>query len=219
MQREYFDESECRWSNPKTLILAGPSSSGKSTACFEMIRNRDRLFKNENRMRVQYHLPVGASIHVPEFIKSDELVTFHEGVPDFESVPEETMIILDDMMNLIDQSIVQAYTRFSHHRRLIIVMMVHNVFPPESKLFRTITLNVNIMVVFKITRDMNQLKTLVRQVDPVKWKTIFQAYQHAVSRPYGYFVIDFSPATNDRLRFRANSFESDPELREIIYQV
>lgn len=142
MERNYFDESEYRWENPKTFIVAGASSTGKSTIIFEIIRSRDKLLASEKRLKVFYHLPANHKIEVPSDVRNDELVTFHENVPIFDSHVEPCIIVLDDMASEIDESVLKAFTMHSHHRKLTVILVIHNLYNPEKKsLFRTLSLN------------------------------------------------------------------------------
>lgn len=220
MEREYFDENEYKWSNPKTIVLAGASSTGKSTICFEIIRSRDKLLASEKRLKVHYHLPENHRIFVPKDIQDDEMVKFHEGLPNFNSHVEPCIIVLDDMASQIDESVLEAFTRHSHHRELTVILVIHNIFHPEKKsLFRTLSLNTGIFILTKNIRDASQVMTLARQIDPKRAKGIFEAYSEAVSRKFGYFVIDCGTTTNNKLRFRTNIFNTDPAPRNVVYYV
>lgn len=220
MESHYFSEEECSWQHPKTIIISGASSTGKSTLIFEIIRNRDRVLRSENKLPVRYHLPESHKIDVAEDLRQDSLLKFYEGLPNFDSIHEQCIIVLDDMASLIDQSVLQGFLRHSHHKKVSILLVVHNIYHSENKnIYRTISLNTNIFFILKNVRDTVQIRTLAQQIDPFKSKAILEAYKDAVSRRWGYFVIDFSPTTNDRLRFRTNIFDSDPSPRNVIYLV
>lgn len=220
METKYFDEQEIRWKHPKTIIVSGASNTGKSTIIFELIRNRDELLISKNRLPVRYHLPAQHRIAVDDDIIQDNLVKFFEGLPDFTAIHEPCIVVLDDMASQINESVLEAYTMHSHHRQISVILVTHNLFHAENKnIYRTISLNTNLFFLTKNVRSPQQIRTLAQQIDSGKTKNIVQAYKDAISRPFGYFVIDFSPTTDDRLRFRTNIFPSDPPPHNVVYLV
>lgn len=220
METQFFDYEEIRWKHPKTIIVSGASNTGKSTIIFQIIRNRDELLMSENRLPVRYHLPEQHRIAVDEDIRQDNLVKFYEGLPEFNSIHEPCIVVLDDMTSQINESVVEAYTRHSHHRQITVVLVTHNLFHAENRnLYRTISLNTNLFFLTANVRSPQQIRTLAQQIDSGKTKNIVQAYKDAISRQFGYFVIDFSATTNARLRFRTNIFPSDPPPRNVVYLV
>jgi cytidylate kinase len=219
MQQEYFGLDDLRWKNPVSIVLSGPSNSGKSTICFNLIRHREHFFMSNTKLKVLYHLPARHKIYVPPEILADRGVTFHEGNPDFSAINEPCIIFMDDLGSEINADVVEAYTRYSHHKQISVVLIVHNIFQRDSKnYFRTISLNTSVFFLTNNPRDRRQISTLASQIMPTNSKLIVDAYNDAIStRSYGYLCIDCSQNTKNKLRLRTNLFPEDPSPRNIIY--
>ena len=81
-------------------------------------------------------------------------VEFQHGLPqmsDFDG-REPVLLVIDDLMNEVDDSVVNLFTKGSHHRNVSVVLMVQNLFY-KNKHVRTISLNTHYMVLFKNPRD------------------------------------------------------------------
>ena len=88
------------------------------------------------------------------------------------------------------------------HRGLSTIYIKHNFFQ-QSKLGRDVELQNTHIVLFKSPRDVMQVTTLSTQLglgsELVDW------YRDATSVLFGHLLIDFSPRTDDRLRYCTNS--------------
>ena len=88
------------------------------------------------------------------------------------------------------------------HRGLSTIYIKHNLFH-QSKLGRDVGLQNTHIVLFKFPCDVMQVTTLSTQLglgsELVDW------YRDATSVPFGHFLIDLSPRTDDRLRYCTNS--------------
>ena len=87
-------------------------------------------------------------------------------------------------------------------RGLSTIYIKHNLFR-QSKLGRDVVLQNTHIVLFKSPRDLMQVTTLSTQLglgsQLVDW------YRDATSVPLGHLLIDFSPRTDDRLRYCTNT--------------
>lgn len=122
----------------------------------------------EDFERVIYCLPNGHAISVPDFIRNDDKVVFHQGLPNFDKFVDgkPNLIVLDDMMQDSNEEVMNLFTRHSHHRNLTVVFLVQNLFFGGSKYFRTISLNVGALVIMKNPREKHQITTLSTQLYP-----------------------------------------------------
>ena len=88
------------------------------------------------------------------------------------------------------------------HRGLSTIYIKHNLFH-QSKIGRDVELQNTHIVLFKSPRDVMQVTTLGAQLglgsELVDW------YRNATSVPFGHLLIDWSPRTDDRLRYCTNS--------------
>lgn len=140
-------------------------------------------------------------------------VQFHEGLPqssDFENDHLPKLVIIDDLMRESSKgSIVDLFTKGSHHKNLSVIFISQNLFH-QGKGQRDISLNTNYIVVFKNPRDRAQISHLARQICPEDPKFLQEAYFDATSKPHGYILFDLKQSTPENCRFRTSIFPSDP---------
>ena len=106
------------------------------------------------------------------------------------------ILVIDDLMKLAvkDTNIMSAFTEGSHHKNLSVVLLMQNVFHKGSHA-RTMSLNVQYMVLFKNARDQQQIQTLARQIFPIDWRRFLQYFEEQTSKPYRHVILDFHPLT------------------------
>ena len=140
-------------------------------------------------------------------------IEFVKGIPvdlqedRFLDVRMKNLVIFDDLMSEAakDNRIVDLFTKGSHHRNLSVIVLVQNIFH-QSNGMRTISLNSHYLVLFKNPRDKGQVNILARQIFPDKVDHFMQTYDQAMSKPYGYVVIDLHPQTPDHQRLYTDIF-------------
>lgn len=201
---------DIRFQNPFTFLIAGPTSSGKSSIVFRLIQHRKKLMK-ENLDGILYCLPIGQKIEIPQNIREDSLVKFLHGLPDFKkfTIGKSYLVILDDLMSETNADLMNLFTRHSHHRNISVIFLVQNVFFGGSKFFRTISLNCHYILCTKNPRDRQQITTLATQLYPENVKFLREAFSDATKKPYQYLLFDLTQTCCDTLRFRANIFPDD----------
>lgn len=199
---------DVRFQIPFTCLISGMTGSGKSSITFKLIKYRRKLIAGEI-VKVLYCLPSKQTIEVPNFIRRDRMVSFHEGLPDIQTLPSNTLLILDDMMSETDSNIMQMFTRESHHRGISVCFLVQNLFFAVNKYFRTISLNCHYMIITKNPREKMQISSLASQVYPENVKFLKEAFFDATKKPFGYLLLDLTQRCSDKLRFRTNIFPCD----------
>ena len=113
------------------------------------------------------------------------------------------MVIFDDSYeNIFSSKIFVDAATAGRHRGLSTIYIKHNLFHGR-KLGRDVELQNTHIVLFNSPRDLMQVTTLGAQLglgsELVDW------YRDAMSVPFGHSLIDFSPWTDDRLRYCTNS--------------
>jgi hypothetical protein len=197
--------------HPSSLVIAGPSRSGKTT----FLR---KLFEQ----RMIYPFPVKIVLVFGEWQKEYDrmrtmlpIIEFVKGPMSEELYDQfdpaiENMLVLDDQMtdagntNQLEKYFVQG----SHHKNLTVVFIVQNIFN-KGKAMRSSTLNTNYLTLYKSPRDRAQIGCLGRQMYPDKWRAFLAAFQHATEDPYTYMLVDLLPDTPDEYRLRGNIFNED----------
>ena len=113
------------------------------------------------------------------------------------------LLIFDDSCEKICNS--KAFVDIAtagRHRGLLKIYNKHNFFH-QSKLGRNVELQNTHIVLFKSPRDVMQVTTLSTQLglgsELIDW------YRDAASVPFGHLLIDWSPRTDDRLRYCTNT--------------
>ena len=128
---------------------------------------------------------------------------FRQGLPQayFLEQLENCVIILDDLMDLAmkQPAILSIFTEGSHHRNVSVIFLSQNVFH-QGKHSRTMSLNVQYMVLFKNARDQSQIQTLARQMFPTDWRQFLNHYKVETGKEFGHVILDLHPRTPDNQR-------------------
>jgi len=137
-------------------------------------------------------------------------VVFHQGIPDLNDFDgrEPTLLVIDDLMSETNETVVNLFTKSSHHRNISVLYLAQNLFP-KNKFARTISLNAHYMVLFKNPRDASQFANLARQMYPGNSHFAVDAYKDATREPYSYLLVDLRPEQNDELRLRTSIFPGE----------
>ncbi|KAF4528094.1 hypothetical protein B566_EDAN014527 [Ephemera danica] len=134
-----------------------------------------------------------------------------------ENKSKPRLIIIDDLMEEVDSTVVSLITRGSHHGNASVIYITQNMFQ-QGKEQKTISLNSHYTCLFKNPRDSQQITFLARQLCPANPNFIQQAYIDATSRPFGFLFLELKQETPDEYRYRANIFgEGDPPF-PVVYQ-
>ena len=157
-----------------------------------------------------------------EMKKEIRNIEFYEGLPDRERLSEWNrmnshlkLIILDDLQKAsASNDIVDLFCVLSSHMNYTVFFLVQNVFG-DSKKLRTISLNAHYFLIFKNQRHQAQVQTLLSQILPGESTFFMDAYKKAVSRPYGYLLVDIHPRGNTSYILRTNIL---PHETMIVYK-
>jgi hypothetical protein len=199
--------------HPFTMIVAGPTMSGKSTWIKNLLLlNKQLISPAPERIlwiykrwqplydELKYWIPSMKFIQgITEDIKTDKFINSRE----------RTLLIIDDMMKdaTQDKEICELFTEGAHHRNLSVICIMQNLFN-KGKENRTMSLNSQYIVLFKNPRDRQQIATLARQMYPGNSNKLLDAYERAVSVPYGSLILDLKQVTPESMRFQTDIFKS-----------
>lgn len=190
------------WKHPFTAIISSPTGCGKSSFIKRFLKEKvhSTPFKD-----IIYCVPEGQT---PD--KAIPYTLLHEGVLDPTTLTDlkPRLIILDDLMREADSSIVDLFTKGSHHRNLRVIFVTQNIFN-QGRGRRVMSLNAHYIVFFKNPRDKQQIRHLGRQVCPENPHFIQEAFLDATKDAFGYLLFDLTQTTPDVYRYRTNIFPSD----------
>ncbi|EFA11822.1 hypothetical protein TcasGA2_TC005055 [Tribolium castaneum] len=196
---------DLRFKSPFTAIVAGPTACGKTHFIIRFIKHLSLICDTEFE-RVLWFYDEWQPLYQNNDINNNlQRIEFRQGVPDineFDGV-KATLIILDDLMREANGSVVDIFTKGSHHRNLSVFNITQNLFY-QGKGQRDISLNANYIVYFKNPRDKAQINFLARQIFPENIKFVQESYKDATMRPHGYLLIDLKQNTPDDFRIRTN---------------
>lgn len=194
--------------SPCTISLAGGTKSGKSTWIFQLIKNRDDLFKQKTTKVIYCY-----GIWDKNF-ESVSDVEFIKGIPsDIENINPEfsfdqsshVLLILDDLVHdIVNNFDVQnLFTRGSHHSNVSVVFTSQNMYY-QGRCGKTIRNNVMYWVVFNKSCDLLQLSTLGSRYG------IKPALMYAIDdnqyTMYAYILIDLCPTNVSKIKVLTGIF-------------
>jgi hypothetical protein len=198
--------------HPCTVLVAGPTSCGKTTFVKDLILS-DNLQPPPEEIYWIYNE------HQPALVSAlGHKVQFLEGVPeeleDIVRRPCRKLVVLDDSMNEIEKDvrISKLYTRGSHHNDTSVIVVVQNLFH-QGKCMRNISLNSHYICLFKNPREVGQITRLASQMyTPNLRHFMVDAFKKATSKPHGYLLCDLRPETEELQRLKANVMDDYPTV-------
>lgn len=205
---------DVRFPLSRSMIVSGPSCSGKSHFVSMLLKDRDVYFDPAPRRILWYY---GEVKPTPPAASG---VLYKKGLPtekDVESFQGD-VVVLDDLMWESRSSVPvgNLFTRVAHHRQCFIIHITQNLFQGGS-ITRTQSLNAHYFVLFKNPRDRLQITHLARQIYPRQQEFFLQSYEDATRRDYGYLLLDLGPTTREEMRLRTNILLEDKQYH--IYMI
>jgi GTPase SAR1 family protein len=197
-----IDVTHSRFKHPFTCIVAGPTSSGKTVLVRKILQNYKNLFTlQKERLKVFWAYGQWQTLYNEKIENVD--CTYIDGLSNENSLTEKgiDLLIIDDLMTELSENknLTSLFTKGSHHLGISVIFISQNLFQKGSQI-RTISLNCHYLILMKNPRDKLQIQCLQKQCFPGKSKHFIDAYTHATSSSFGYFIIDLTQDTPDILR-------------------
>lgn len=192
--------------NDRTMIVAGPSHSGKTTFLSKMIELKNEFFKKPIRRVLWAYGQYQPHFHS---LLRMEGIKLHAGIPKVCDLQPYDILILDDLLGSSEtnKDMTTMFTQTAHHLPCFVVFVTQNIFP-RGKEARTRSLNTHYFVLFKNPRDKSQIEILARQMYPKESKVITEIYEDATKKAHGYLFIDLTQECPEEYRFRTDLFEA-----------
>lgn len=193
---------EFKIKSPCTILIAGPTGSGKSSLVKEIIQNLKGVFENPPK-KIIFCYDRDQALYDEIVRYASVPIEFVKGLPEKLKPTPRSLLILDDLQDQNAFQISAWFTKNSHHYDCDVIFLTQNLFLKGAH-YRTISLNTHILILFKNPRDSFQVMSLARQLKPKNTKFVLDAYNCATKLPHGYIVIDLKQQTPDSQRYRDN---------------
>lgn len=201
--------SDFRFKAPFSWLLAGGSGCGKTTKVVNFLRCHDQLIDSGKCNNIVYYYNQWQSQY--DELENEIKINWIEGAPTMESIKKNTysfkdkggsIVVIDDFAHILDKSIVELFTVYSHHGHCSTLFLSQNLFD-KNPFFRSISLNSTYISIFKNPRDKLQISAFARQVNPSNSKYIVDSYLEATKAAYSYLFFDNHQKTQDKFRLRS----------------
>ena len=212
---ETFD---MRLKHNASMIVSGPSQSGKTTFIRRLLEARGFIFDRPLEHVYWFYGIAQPQLHGD--LRSMG-VKLEEGLPsNFDFIPNYSVIILDDLATEIkaNKAVTQLFTRVAHHKHCFVIVATQNLFEKGSEL-RTQHLNAQYLVLFKNPRDKLQVNILGTQMYPGRKHFLNAVFQDATTRLHGYLFIDNHQHCPDHLRLRSNILPNELPMKVYMSKV
>lgn len=203
-------ENDFKLQHPSSCLLAGPSMSGKSSVCCEILSN---LSKYYSQTFTKIILVYKNSQDLYDVLKDcGTPCVFLSSISEVDSeIVPNSIIFFDDQLLEIQQTycdwLTDFFVRRIHHESVSCLLPVQNLY---IKCMRTLHLQASYLCLFMNFRDKSVIWHLARQVEPKNSSFLQEAYNRACNKPYGYLFLDFTVnCPNPRLRVRNTILRED----------
>lgn len=188
------------------IIVAGASGTGKSSLMIRILQNREQFFNYPIKKIVW---ATGNANYAPKLLSTIPGVDVVEGIPNFESIPEGSVVILDDLQfsRQLDR-ICEIVTCISRHAGVTVFFLVQNIFYGDRHM-RSISLNASAYLLLKSNRDVNQIKVLGRQIFGSEQADFLKCYISSTALPYSCLMIDLSIDLNPVFKIKSDIFNKN----------
>ena len=198
---------DSRLQKPFRLIIAGGSGTGKTTFLRQLIDNS------------HYETPFDKIIYCyPDYLPDapsqfDQIVEYRPGLGDlnyFATLPKNSLIIYDDMMNECGSSseMMKLFSVVARKQNISIVFIVQNIYD-NSRQFRNIRLNATGIVMFNFYAASDILRRLIRDLnlqETIPKRLLDQIF----AKPFAYIFIDIHPQRQSAFSaVRGNIFDKN----------
>jgi hypothetical protein len=194
--------SELKMEPGTKLICIAKSGTGKTEFCRKVLLCKDIVFTEPpDRIIFFYKFK-------PNWDEEHEDVKFVQEIPRdiFEQDGLHKLLIIDDCAEKDFPAVADIFLRSGRHSKVSTVVNYQSLFH-KSQEFRSMMQNVDILVLFHMTRALYQVSLLCRQVFPDKEtaKKVVELYKKMSSVKGGYLLFDFR-IENAEYPLRSNVF-------------
>lgn len=203
-----FSEKDLCFKLPCGIVIAGPSSSGKTQLLLRLIAESDSLIHPKPVSILYCFGEMNATVPVLQRAGVD----VYAGVPPEELImrhPKPMLLILDDLMLSIDERYLsELFTKKSHHGNFAVIFVTQSLFDRKIKVARQ---SAQYLILMRAPNSLLSVRNIGVQLFPHQLEFFLDAYRKATAQPYGYLLIDMHASSSPLLRLRTNIFKQDRE--------
>lgn len=208
----------CVFNTPCSILVAGPTQSGKTSLVYRMLREKKRLFvpaPTRTILIYKEHQKLYRLMKKHNLIQ--HMVSYLPALADLKKLAKAEqakggalMVIFDDqlMETTKNMEYLEAWSVSCHHLNMTLLFLAQQIFF-DSPMYRSLSLNSQCFILMKNPRDLRSVTTLASRMYPHHSKFMVEAYKEATKSSYGYILVDFQQATPEHLRLRTNIFVSE----------
>ena len=174
--------SPTRLKHPLTAVVAGNTSSGKSSFCKKLIQYKDDLITPKITKIIYCFSEFKPSL------PWESITTYSKGYSEDLISREKlgqhkTLLVIDDLADEVQSDqMTRLFTKLSHHRSISVIFLVQNLFYRGLRSMRTVSMNALYTVVFKSARD-SQVKYAALSQSVYTFLCPFMLYPHFLHVP------------------------------------
>ena len=194
----------------ESILVCGASGQGKSTFVEKIIT--DPKYWKERFDKILYCYGIYSKT-VESLSKNAPQIQLISGLPrnllakplDVLNPQENSLIILDDVSLESQESkeLTSFISRGLSHTNSSLISIEHFLFSPSQQR-RNQSFHYHQLILFKSSRNLNQLNTLARQLGICTSKELIEAYKDSMQKPYSHLVLDLRSETPEELRILTN---------------
>ena len=182
--------NDCKLQKPFRLMISGGSGTGKSTILQKLV---DESHFSSPFDKIIYCYPDYLDEPPMTF---DQIVENKPGICDlhyFSTLPQNSLIIYDDLMNECGRSdtFMKLFSVIARKRNLSVIFIVQNIYD-GNKQFRNIRLNATGFMLFNFYADKDVNKRMLRDLN-VQSHVPKHLMDQIYSRPFSYIYVDIHP--------------------------
>lgn len=199
-----------KFQTPVSMIVAGPSQSGKTTWVINLIKNRDLLFTEKIHKILFVYEIWNADYEILETQVPN--IHFTNKIPSRDDIDEfapdasvHNLIVFDDQ--LCNMSSCKHFSDFflilCNNRNLSCILTVQNIYSKSSHM-RDLSLNARALVLFKNMRSIDQTNLLGSQMFGNRKAFFVDAFNKATECVHSPLIVDLNPHCEKNLQLRSN---------------
>ena len=203
---------ETRLQNPVTVLVAGPTSSGKTCLVKRLLEQSKDIFV-EPPQRILWCYGVYQNTYSEMQTRFPNMV-LHEGLPDnlgdYFDGKQAGCLVLDDLMfsGTKSEKVCKVFTESAHHLNIAVFLLVQNLFH-GGDYFRCMSLNCRYIILMRNNREKSQVVNLGKQIFPQNTRYLKEAYEDSIKlSKYGYLLIDLNNE-DECMRLRTQVFPGE----------